>query len=177
MYPFLTPSKTDGRVPSQQGAPTTYNLTYWEVLQKTYICPKHYWPVWVWPKGKIQTFSWGVRWRGGRFLTNITGQFGCGLRAKFRPLVEGWGGGGEGFWHITHSSYYRHQILFLSHLQASKICLKNRYFEEKIHWISPEVRARMVRLEGDWNGLQLCLTLFQSSFLLFVKFDITLGKH
>ena len=29
IYPFiLTPSKTDGRVPSQQGAPTTCNLTY-----------------------------------------------------------------------------------------------------------------------------------------------------
>ena len=37
MYPFLTPSKTDGRVPSQQGAPTTYNLSYWEVSQKTYV--------------------------------------------------------------------------------------------------------------------------------------------
>ena len=28
IYLFLTPSKTDGRVPSQQGAPTTCNLTY-----------------------------------------------------------------------------------------------------------------------------------------------------
>ena len=27
IYLFLTPSKTDGRVPSQQGAPTTCNLT------------------------------------------------------------------------------------------------------------------------------------------------------
>ncbi|CAH3156035.1 unnamed protein product, partial [Porites lobata] len=26
--------KTDGRVPSQQGAPTTRNLTYWEVTSK-----------------------------------------------------------------------------------------------------------------------------------------------
>ena len=30
MYLFLTPSKTDGRVPSQQGEPTTCNLTHWE---------------------------------------------------------------------------------------------------------------------------------------------------
>ena len=30
-YLFLTPSKIDGRVPSQQGAPKTCNLTYWEV--------------------------------------------------------------------------------------------------------------------------------------------------
>ena len=28
MYLFLTPSKTDGGVNSQQGAPTTCNLTY-----------------------------------------------------------------------------------------------------------------------------------------------------
>ena len=37
IYLFLTPSKTDGRVPSQQGAPTTCNLTYWEVSQQTYV--------------------------------------------------------------------------------------------------------------------------------------------
>ena len=32
IYLFLTPSQTDGRVPSQQGAPTTCNLTYWDVF-------------------------------------------------------------------------------------------------------------------------------------------------
>ena len=37
IYLLLTPSKTDGRVSSQQGAPTTYNLTYWEVYQQTYV--------------------------------------------------------------------------------------------------------------------------------------------
>ena len=37
IYLFLTPSKTDGKVSSQQGAPTTWNLTYWEVSQKTYV--------------------------------------------------------------------------------------------------------------------------------------------
>ena len=37
MYLFLTPSKTDERVPSQQGAPTTCNLTYWEVFQHSYV--------------------------------------------------------------------------------------------------------------------------------------------
>ena len=37
MYLFLTPSKTNGRVPSQQGEPTTCNLTYWEVSQQTYV--------------------------------------------------------------------------------------------------------------------------------------------
>ena len=37
MYLFLTPSKTDGRVQSQQGAPTTYNLIYWEFSQQTCV--------------------------------------------------------------------------------------------------------------------------------------------
>ena len=37
MYVFLTPSKTDGRVPRQQGVPTTCNLTYWGVSQQTYL--------------------------------------------------------------------------------------------------------------------------------------------
>ena len=37
MYLFLTPSKTDGRVHSQQGAPTTYNLIYWEFSQHTCV--------------------------------------------------------------------------------------------------------------------------------------------
>ena len=37
---FLSPSKTDGRVPSQQKAPTTCNLTYWEVSQQPAdVCP------------------------------------------------------------------------------------------------------------------------------------------
>ena len=34
IYLFLTPSKTDGRVPSQQGAPKTCNL---EVSKQTYV--------------------------------------------------------------------------------------------------------------------------------------------
>ena len=32
---FLTPSKTIESVPSRNGAPTTCNLTYWEVSQQT----------------------------------------------------------------------------------------------------------------------------------------------
>ena len=37
IYLLLTPSKTDGRFPSQQSAPKTCNLTYWEVPQLTYV--------------------------------------------------------------------------------------------------------------------------------------------
>ena len=35
--PRPTSSKSDGTVPSQQGALTTCNLTYWEVSQQTYV--------------------------------------------------------------------------------------------------------------------------------------------
>ena len=38
-YLFHTPSKTDGRVPSQQGALTLCNLTYWEASQLTFVQP------------------------------------------------------------------------------------------------------------------------------------------
>ena len=42
VYLFLIPSKNDGRVPKlQQGAPTTCNLTYWEVFQQTYVQTGH----------------------------------------------------------------------------------------------------------------------------------------
>ena len=37
IYLFLTPSKTDGKVPSQQGAPITCNLCCWEVSLQTYV--------------------------------------------------------------------------------------------------------------------------------------------
>jgi len=36
IYLLLTPSKYDGRVPSQQGAPRTCNLTCRDVSQQTY---------------------------------------------------------------------------------------------------------------------------------------------
>ena len=37
IYLFLTPGKTDGRVHSQQGAPTIGNIIYWEFSQQTYV--------------------------------------------------------------------------------------------------------------------------------------------
>ena len=47
IYLFLTPSKTIGSVPSRNGAPTTCNLTYWEVSQQPADVDIHCWPVWV----------------------------------------------------------------------------------------------------------------------------------
>ena len=39
MYLFLTPSNTDGRVPNQEGAPTTCNLTYLLGSFTADVCP------------------------------------------------------------------------------------------------------------------------------------------
>ena len=57
-YPYHTPRKSDGRVLSKQGAPTTCNLTYWEVSQKTYVQTSQ--ASWEWSWGKIKPYSGGV---------------------------------------------------------------------------------------------------------------------
>ena len=121
IYPFLTPSKTDGRVPSQQGAPTTSNLTYWEVSQQT----------------KVQTLL-------ASLVVDI------GQNSALLGGVKG-GGGRWGFSQIAHTSYSRHQrtkslqtpwivyfpatispfkdILFFPNLPASE-----KLPEEQIYW-------------------------------------------
>ena len=119
-YLFLTPSKTDEEAPSQQGAPSTFNLTYWEVSQQTFKIQiqlfsgggEGFYGNWVWPKGYIHLFS------------------------------GGWGERLRGFWQIAHSSYSTHQItsdthnfpiskdiLFCPNLPASK-----NLPEEQIFW-------------------------------------------
>ena len=102
IYLFLTPSKTNGRIASQQGAPTTCNLTYWEFSQQTYV------QTLLASLGVVIGQTSALQWRGRR-------------RGKAAPLEnwvwpEGeihwlhWGAGrGRGFWHwIAHTSYYRH---------------------------------------------------------------------
>ena len=54
IYLFLTPSKTDGNVPSQQGAPTTW-------LNGTFtrrIMSRHYWQVWGFLMDRTQHSSY-----------------------------------------------------------------------------------------------------------------------
>ena len=102
IYLFLTPSKTNGRTASQQGAPTTCNLTYCEFSQQTYV------QTLLASLGVVIGQTSALQWRGRR-------------RVKAAPLEnlvwpEGaihwlhWGAGrGRGFWHwIAHTSYYRH---------------------------------------------------------------------
>ena len=102
IYLFLTPSKTNGRIASQQGAPTTCNLTYCEFSQQTHV------QTLLASLGVVIGQTSALQWRGRR-------------REKAAPLEnwvwpEGeihwlhWGAGrGRGFWHwIAHTSYYRH---------------------------------------------------------------------
>ena len=99
MYLVLTPSKTVGRVPSQQGAPTTCNLTYWEVSKQTDREP-------LVQHDDIKGYAaYGV------VCPHITGQLGCGYRAKFSPSLGGRGKRGQRvFRQIAQSSYSTHQI-------------------------------------------------------------------
>ena len=69
MYLFLTPSKTDEEVPIQQGAPSTCNLTHWEVspadvghrakLSASGRRGRGLIGNWVWLKSYIHPFSGG----------------------------------------------------------------------------------------------------------------------
>ena len=116
-YLFHTPSKTDGRVPSQQGAPTPCNLTYWEASQLTFVQP-------------LLT-SLGVG--RGRNLSMGGGEWGVG--------------GGGGFWQITHSSYstilhtfpQQHfpskDIISFKSPSLQKLAWKNRYFWATDDWV------------------------------------------
>ena len=95
------------------------------------VLSRHYWPVWVWSQRKIQPF------RGGSI------GFWVWSKGEIHPFKQ-----------IAHTSYFRHQIpsdtlncLFPSNTflprtyyffqisQPTKICLKNRYFEEQFHWV------------------------------------------
>ena len=74
-YLFHTPSKTDGRVPSQKGALTPCNLTYWEASRLTFVPPL----LTSLGVGRGRNLSvgggeWGVGRGGGGLLTNNTFQ-------------------------------------------------------------------------------------------------------
>ena len=160
IYLFLTPSKTNGRIASQQGAPTTCNLTYCEFSQQTYV------QTLLASLGVVIGQTSALQWRGRR-------------RVKAAPLEnlvwpEGaihwlhWGAGrGRGFWHwIAHTSYYRHYtpnplktpcivyswqhfpskaILLSQTSQPATNWLKNRYFDEQIRWVPLRTSSRRPR--------------------------------
>ena len=131
IYLFLTPSKTDGRVHSRQGAPTTGNLIYWEFSQQTYV--------------QTLLASLGVV-KAGKSALQCGGGGGAG--AKFIPsLVCVEAGGGEMFQTSRHRipSYTLHYLfpsntflqghIIFPNLPATKNFPKNRCFEEHIQWV------------------------------------------
>ena len=81
---FLTLSKTCGRVSSQQGAPTTCNLTYGKASQQTFV--RTLMASLGVVIGQYSDIQWGRR--GGLRLDN-----GCGGRAQFTRSVGGRRGG------------------------------------------------------------------------------------
>ena len=111
-------------------------------------------------------------WLNGKFPSrrmSITGQFGCGHRQKFAPLVEGVG---ERF--RTNSKYTLSCLLPATLLfqisQLAKVCLKNRYFEEQILWVP--LSLRMVTEYCYWvflNSLILNLLGWQWWWLSWIK--------
>ena len=153
---FLTSNKTNERVPSQQGASTTCNLTYWELSQQTYL--QTLLASLVVAKGIIQTLQ-----VGGEGVRKDR----CGQKGDIFSFSErGWGGGEL----VTkiHVTYSRHQFpsdtnnhlypsktfrpgtcYFFKIFQPAKIELKNRYllrtrsigcpcfsFTFTLHWIN-----------------------------------------
>ena len=107
-YPYHTPRKSEGRVLSKQGAPTTCNLTYWEVSQKKYVQTSQ--ASWEWSWGKIKPFSGGV---------------GEGEVSDKQPITA-----------ICQNTFLQRAYCFFQIFQPKKKnCLKNRYFEEQIHWL------------------------------------------
>ena len=108
MYLFLTPRKTNGRVPSQQGEPTTCNVTYWDVSQQTYVhrvlaslgCGNR-----ATLRPSVQSGGGGG---GGVGLGGVEYQNGKWVwpKGEIHPFSRG---GGRGLGQITHNSS-RHQI-------------------------------------------------------------------
>ena len=144
-YLFLTLRKTDGRVPSQQGAHTD--------LQPDILGSFPADIIGQFGCGHRAKFSpsVGVGGRGRRREGRLDRKLGMAQRAKFAPSVRE-----EGKTFLTNStyaytSYSRHQITsntlncvfpsntllprtsyFSQISQQANICLKNRHFEEKI---------------------------------------------
>ena len=147
IYLFLTPSKTNGRIASQQGAPTTCNLTYCEFSQQTYV------QTLLASLGVVIGQTSALQWRGRR-------------RGKAAPLEnwvwpEGeihwlhWGAGrGRGFWHwIAHTSYYRHYTP--NPLKTPWSVYSRQHFPSKDKLFFPNLPASdefFIRLGRGWRS-------------------------
>ena len=141
IYLFLTPGKTDGRVHSQQGAPTTGNIIYWDFPSRR--MSKRYWLVWVWSNWK-SAFQCGG---GGGEIHPFT----CVC----------WGGGGEMFETNSTSrhripSYTLHYLFprntFLQgHIIFSNLPASKNLPEEQIFWGTHPLSSPDSRENGKWQ--------------------------
>ena len=145
------PERLMEEFPTSKVQPTTYNLQpdlLGSFAEDVYVQTLNYGPLWVWPKGKIQTFSWGVVGGGG---------LGCSV------------------WHITHIVAILDIKYYFFHIsQPAKFASRTNILRNR------SIGFPLKRGHGwtDLKGIKTdCNCAFQSSFLLFVKFDITLGKH
>ena len=127
--PRPTPSKTEGRVPRQQSAPTTCNLTYWEVSQQTHL------QTLLATLGVVQ----GHNERRKRLLKNSRSSY-CTHEIPSHTLNC-----------IFHSNTFLQGTHDIFHIpQLAKICLKNRHREEHIHSVSCQYFLIPI-LQTSWN--------------------------
>ena len=107
-------------------------------------------------------------WLTGKFpkrrMSRHQRPVGSGHGAKLSPSV---GRGGEGFRQTAHSSYlsailsFKGHIIFSKSSSPKKNCLKNRYFEEQIHWM-PLTFVPTQKLSGTvWTISLRFVCLFQ----------------
>ena len=119
---FLTsnkPDRHDGRVPSQQGASTTCNLTYWEISHQTYL--QTLLASLVVAKGHNSDLLSG---RGGGL-----GKIGVAKRATFSPSVKRGGASDKNPCHLFQTSIaLRHQQLSSSRQNSRS---RNIFFPSK----------------------------------------------
>ena len=125
IYLLFTPSKTDGRIPSRQGAPTTRNLTCWEVSQQTYV--------------QTLLASLGVR---------------CSHSAKFSPSVGVGGGGCVAILHTKSQKtiwiiYFPATLSFQGYINFSK-----SPSQQKISWSTDILRNRSIGCPCHWLVVQ-----------------------
>ena len=127
--PRHTPSKTEGRVPRQQTAPTTWNLTYWEVSQQTHL------QTLLATLGVVQEQNW----RRKRLLKNSRSSY-CRHEILSDTL--------NCIFHRNTFLQGTHDLFHIS--QLAKICLKNRHREEHIHSVSCQYFLIPI-LQTSWN--------------------------
>ena len=127
IYLFLPSRKTDGRIPSQQGAPTTCNLTLWEVSQPTYV--QTLLTSFAVVIGKNSDLQWAEGGGGGGLW--VFGRTMGVAKGRNSPLQWAEGRGKRFLINNTEqlfqtSNTFRNPELYFSQQKPAKLRLKNR---------------------------------------------------